>query len=937
MSEVLEGLTTTQKKAVTFDGKALMIVAGAGTGKTTVLTRRITWLVEQGIKPEKILALTFTDKAAKEMETRVDQLLPYGVFGVEIGTFHSFCQKLLQQYPMYSHVSESTMLLTEAELQLFWQNHIMEFPLKSLRPLSNLNVNVGSIMHFISRCKDELISPEMIVKWIKTTCPDDDRALYGELASAYTFYQELIRKHNVLDYGELLFRTHQILATHKTLQTNVGQTYSHILIDEYQDTNRAQIEIIKLLATKNHSITVVGDDDQSIYRFRGAAVGQMEEFAQHFQAKIVSLTENFRSGQVILDKAYALIQHNNPHRLESKLHISKKLTQATNIESSVVSHTTQNDEDEATWITADIVKKITARTHAYDDFCILVRTNRQSLALSQTLQQSSIPFTTESNQGLAANKTVQLVLNFLKSVSNPTDHLALYFLATSPVYAIPGSTITPLLATSRDQHEPLENLLEGKNEAKQMLTDLHKARDLIPQGNVQIILTGWLQQHPWWQKVSQQAEFEAEQTAILTFLRLIHQFERTATKTDLYTFLSQVDVLLNDYSDQPSNEAEIGAVRLYTVHQAKGLEFPVVYVTNLTKDRFPTIDRHRGFDIPPTLLKHAEEEGEHLREERRLLYVAATRAKNELIFTRAEQYGITKPRPPSIFWSEIALPTSTVISIAVKRNGEIFKDFSTSVEMTKRDKTISLSPHSLDDYLQCPLRYRYHHIDHVPTPYNQNQMVGQCIHKAIEHYFTKRIAGDSVDLIELEQIIEACWSPRGFNSPEHMQLRKTDALQQMKQFVARFEALPLPQEIEKSFSVSIDQANLRGRIDAVFSSALPGSPEKASTIILDFKTTDRVSTQDEANKKSTDSLQLRLYALAWMDQHGRLPDAVGLYFTSSDLFGWTTPTQRKIDNSREKIAQIAEQILAGHFEATPDPFTCASCPFKQICPFSLAP
>ncbi len=762
----LSDLTKQQKEAVTFDGPALMIVAGAGTGKTTTITKRIAWLIEQGIEPSKILALAFNEKAVAEMETRVDMLMPMGVFGVQISTFHSFCHKILQQYPIYSQVTESSNSLDDASQKLFFNTHIMEFTPSSLIPLSNPTSNTNEILRFISRCKDELISPDTLKQWaIRTKGEHKNQVL--ELAKIYDVYQKLLQKHNLLDFGELHWRAYQILSENRAVRQKEQNCYTHILVDEYQDTNHAQIEIIKLLHSKSTSITVVGDDDQAIYRFRGATTGQMTAFAHDFKAETILLTDNFRSGQKILDTAYTLIQHNNPHRLEAKLQISKKLISRISFSGDVVAQQFKTDEQEAAWIADDILYHLNDK-NGWDDFCILVRTNHQSRIFAEQLTKMDIPFTSESNLGLAYNPTIRLLLNYLKTLANPEDSQTLFFLAVSPIYELKGSDIIPLFAESRDSNRPLELLLTDLPQAQKLLSDIKTARDLVPTQSTLQLIENWLKSHTAWQNVYAQNESEPERQAVNQFLHILHQFDRVATESDLFTFLHHADALLADYSDQASVTETIGMVRLYTVHQAKGLEFTHVYVTNLTKEHFPLVDRVSGFSVPSDLLHEVVLDGEHLREERRLFYVAATRAKQRLILTRAAVYGSTKPRSASIFWSEIGL---TSISNDAK-NEDLIEDapppkLSQDIQIKTKTQAIVLSAHALSAYISCPLKYRYQQVDRVPTKPNQNLMVGQCVHAAIEHYFNTREHNLKTSVDELMKVALVGWESRGFISKNH--------------------------------------------------------------------------------------------------------------------------------------------------------------------------
>ncbi len=910
-------LTKQQRQAVEYSGGPLMIVAGAGTGKTTVLTQRIDWLIEQGTAAKNIVALTFTEKAATDMERRLDETLPIGQFETNISTFHGFGRMILEQFSLQSGVTEQTQTLSEAQQTLLLREHIMEFPLKTLRPLANPTQNVRAMLQFFSRCKDELITPETLLDYEDETDPD----LYKELSDAYAFYQKLLQDNDSLDYGDLLCRSYYLIKKNASVQKKLREQFTHILVDEYQDTNHAQIELLRLLMSETGNVTVVGDDDQSIYRFRGAAVGQMEAFQQKFKPRIISLTENFRSNQPILDKAYDLIQHNNPHRLEVSARVSKKLTampEASGLGVKVMHHKTGEMEVEG--IIADIQLRLEQGIHP-DDLCILVRTNSQSLLFQHELERQGISYTTQSRSTLKNDQTTKLLLCFLNAVANPLDHLSLFFLATSALYNIEGSQLIPLMAEAKSQHITLESLLEPG----QLLDDLRQARDIAGSQPTSELLFRWFKQHAYWRNVTEEHADQDDHIAkVLTlFFGIVKQFEQSTNNKSIFHFLESLDVLLSDFDGGTDEEIDLsaGSVKLLTVHLAKGLEFPVVYVTNLASDRFPSRDRIDSFQIPQALLSSQEPEGEHLREERRLMYVAMTRAKNDLILSYADQYGGGRIRKPSIFLQEVNLAMDEV------------KTFDSKPDAIKtsnvKTKPIILSPHKIDDYITCPLKYKYAHVDNLPVPDEQPLMVGQAIHAVIEYYFAQKQQKNNPPLTELNEILHKHWRGRGFISKTHELMRLEDAERQVALFTSKFEKMPVPQSTELKFTLKVGDHTLNGRIDAVFS-------DKNETSIIDFKTSDSVTTQEQADRRAKESLQLTLYALYWQEKHGKMPDKLGLYFTSSGLFGWTTRSARQLENAKIKIDTIAAAIQAEQFEATPSSFVCGFCPFRHFCPESMA-
>src|SRR5262245_53946750 len=336
---ILEGLNAAQRAAVTHDTGPLLIVAGAGTGKTSVITRRIAWLIAQRkARPDEILALTFTDKAAAEMEERVDTLVPYGYADVEIATFHAFGDRILREHALEIGLTPDFRVLNRAEQVIFLRDRLFELPLSHYRPLGDPTRHVHALITLISRCKDEDVAPSAYQTHAEQLAVDaasaDDyeasreRAVQQrELAATYAKYQELMAREGCVDFGDQIVLVLRLLRSRPYVLGAYQRRFKYVLVDEFQDTNHAQFELVKLLAARHGNVTVVGDEDQAIYRFRGAAISNVRGFlACYPDARRIVLTANYRSHQAILDAAYRLIVHNNPDRLEVEHGIEKHLT-----------------------------------------------------------------------------------------------------------------------------------------------------------------------------------------------------------------------------------------------------------------------------------------------------------------------------------------------------------------------------------------------------------------------------------------------------------------------------------------------------------------------------------------------------------------------------------------------------------------------------------
>ncbi|PJE76337.1 hypothetical protein COV05_05075, partial [Candidatus Uhrbacteria bacterium CG10_big_fil_rev_8_21_14_0_10_48_16] len=458
--DLLAKLNPEQREAVTHTEGPLMIVAGAGTGKTTVVTHRIAWLIMQGhAKPEEILALTFTEKASSEMEERVDALLPYGYIDLQISTFHAFAEKLLRQYGAEIGLSRDVRLMTELDAWLLTRQNFDRFELDHYRPLGNPTKYIKSLLTHFSRAKDlgiDAVDYQAFVE-AKRMAPEFDETdevelseqrRLEELARAYTTYQEILHENDALDFGDLMLYTLQLLRKRPAIRKKIREQYKFILVDEFQDTNDAQYQIVKEIAEPLRNLTIVGDDDQSIYKFRGASLTNILTFEKDFpESKRVVLTKNYRSAQKILDTAHAFIQHNNPHRLEAseERKLSKKLEGMLEYTAEVEHFHAPTLAEEVTRVVDQIVKLREAETETvWSDFAILVRSNTAGTDFATALDRHGIPYQFLALSGLYTKRPILDLMAYLRVIDTPFDSASMYRLLTSSLSGISDRTIMEL-------------------------------------------------------------------------------------------------------------------------------------------------------------------------------------------------------------------------------------------------------------------------------------------------------------------------------------------------------------------------------------------------------------------------------------------------------------------------------------------------------------
>src|SRR5262245_14476628 len=389
---ILDGLNDEQRAAVTHEAGPLLIVAGAGTGKTTVITRRIAHLIAQRkARPEEILALTFTEKAAAEMEERVDTLVPYGYADVEISTFHAFGDRLVREHALEIGLPPDYRVLNRAEQVIFFRDRLFQFPLAQYRPLGDPTRHLQAMISLFSRCKDEDIAPPEYVTYAEHLAQSaadtpHDEALragaegHGELARTYARYQELMGEAGVIDFGDQITHALRLLRARPYVLGAYQRRFRYILVDEFQDTNHAQFEVVKLLAARHRNIAVVADDDQAIYRWRGAAISNVRGFLECYpEARRAGPTANCRSHQPILDAAYRLSVHNNPERLEAEYGIDKHLTAVREAPGPEPEHRHyETATQEADAVAQLIQERLDEKCWQPDDVAILVRSNHDA-------------------------------------------------------------------------------------------------------------------------------------------------------------------------------------------------------------------------------------------------------------------------------------------------------------------------------------------------------------------------------------------------------------------------------------------------------------------------------------------------------------------------------------------------------------------------------
>lgn len=645
MNSLLTGLNKEQQQAVQHTEGPLLILAGAGSGKTKVLTVRIAHLLAQGVNPYEILTITFTNKAAKEMKSRVEGLVGDVANRIWLSTFHSFCAKFLRfEIDSFLGYNSNFTIYDTSDSQA-----VIKAALKALN-LDDKYYPVGAMIAAISDAKNKLLFASDFRK--------QARDFYQQkVADVYEYYERELRKNNALDFDDLLLVAVKLLQSNATVLDKYSHRFRYVMIDEYQDTNHAQYLLAKLLASHWKNIAVVGDADQSIYAWRGADIQNILDFEKDYpNCTSIKLEQNYRSTKIILDAANAVID-NNEGRPEKNLWTDK-------IEGAKIQHfTAQSEHEEAAFIGDTIAKKHDIHDVPYGDMAILYRTNAQSRVLEEALIKRALPYTMVGGTKFYDRKEIKDVLAYLRVLYNPFDDLSLLRIINVPKRSIGATTVAKLQDYAREKGTSLFMTLtqlhlidsiKGKTKEKLeefgilIFTLVSEMEDKTVLDILESILdrTGYLAQL----EESTDPQDQARAENIGELLSVAKDFQDTNPSGTVEDFLEQV-ALVNDVDSFEQEEAK---VTLMTLHAAKGLEFPIVFLCGLEEGLFP----HSRTLMNP----------EEIEEERRLAYVGITRAEKELYISNATTrtvFGRTSSYLPSRFIDEI--PEELVDGLRAKR------------------------------------------------------------------------------------------------------------------------------------------------------------------------------------------------------------------------------------------------------------------------------
>ncbi len=955
-------LNNQQLKAVKHLSGPLLIIAGAGTGKTTVITERIKYLIlKKHVRPSQILALTFTEKAALEMEERVDKAMPYGYTQMWISTFHSFCDRILRQEAIHIGLNPTYKLMSDAETILLLRKNLFQLKLEYFRPMGNPTKFLSALVQHFSRLKDEDVSPEeyfdLIKKLKKNKSINPEQKLeikkLEELANTYAAYESLKAKEGVMDFSDLISNTLKLFKMRKNILKDYREHFRYILVDEFQDTNYAQNKLAILLAGEKKNITVVGDDDQSIYRFRGSSISNILQFKKQFpKAKIITLTQNYRSTKEILDTSYKLIQFNNPDRLEIKEKINKKLIPFRQEKGEKVEFIySARAEDEADIVTEKIKLLSQKKQYRYNDFAILVRANDHAQPFIRALERKRIPFQFLGPGKLFHQEEIKDLIAYLKALCNFEDSTSIYRVINMPIFGLNGVEVATLLNLAKKKNYSLFEAMEKANETdlkenalgkiEEIVRIIKRHLELVSKESAGQILYYFLKDSGLLKEILNSKTVGSETKAgnIAKLFDKLKAYEVDHETSSVFEVVDWIDLSMQMGESPLAADldwSENNAVNILTVHSGKGLEFPVVFLVNLVSQRFPTRERKETIPIPQEFIKEILPSGDyHLEEERRLFYVGMTRAKDKLFLTAANYYGEGKrERKISPFVYEALGQKEIEDILQKKQTGQLTLldlssyDFTAEKPKPASNRSITyLSYSQIQTFEICPLHYKLRYILKIPTPQSSAQSFGTSVHATLRDFYQNHLNGKQLGQDEVYEILSKNWINEGYQSKDHQKKAFENAKKIITGYIKKeFNKHTKPAALETPFIFNINGIKVGGRVDKV------DNIGNNSIEIIDYKTGLNIPTE----KKLAEDLQLTIYALAATEVKEPVFNKtaenvkLSLYYLETQQKFSTTRTKGQLEKAKEEIIKIAGLISASNFTCSKSLF-CKNCEYKILC------
>ncbi len=1001
---LLKGLNPEQREAVLATDGPVLIIAGAGTGKTRVVVHRIAYLLESkpDLKPGNILALAFSRKSAAEMQDRVERLVGTSASELEMATFHGFCHRFLQDHAAEAGLPDRFELLDKVESWIFFRERLQKMKLSHFWNLTSPTDCIAGFLSFISRAKDELVSPDDYAAYVKAIEDPEEQSKAAEAERAYRVYQEELTVADCLDFGDLIVSCYRALQKNAALLQKVRSQYRYILVDEFQDTNVAQIALLKLLTGTEGNLCVVGDDDQAIYRFRGASFASFLLMKEAFPGvRTVRLLRNYRTTKNILSVSGRLIGRNGADRYDPDKVLSTENPAGAPVEI-LVAH---DDLHEAQIVVDSIRRTYTDfpdPQRRYDRFAVFYRAHAHRARLADALTAAGVPFSIHGGVSLFDSPEIEELFSLLKVVQDPSNSVELFRVLSHPLWDIPLDELVALNRAAREQRTGLYDVLgrlDGiavSEATRGAVVRFVQELSILRKRAIRQPVDGFIPHVAGESPLKVLFRLPLEQpsddplTALGRFLKLTYRYAQTHPKRrDLGSFLWYLESYREAGGVGFSEEDEVGrhdGVRLMSIHQAKGLEFDHVFLIAMVQGRFPTRARSETIPFPTELMKEKLPRGDyHLQEERRLCYVACTRAKEKFTaVTRDRSY-----QRPSVFVKEMLedpgkkadilrrdissagqAPTEGAGQGEILRSGqpaslaaerELLEIVQQIRRLDKEDKgafeqlTCRMSSVAagvwgdgsrkhllgrslklplqekfsftqLETFKYCPLKYKFAYVYQIPIQPSPHMTFGVDIHACLEGFFKQVMNGHVPPLQELLGLFERCYVPGRYGDLLQDEEYRRRGVEMLTVFYEQHKGkFPSPIFIEKPFLLPLGDAFIKGVVDRI--DALPSGGVE----IIDYKTGKPKTDADEGEQ-----MQLRLYAVAAQEILGLKPERISFYYMQTNGKLSFSQKPEVFEATKTKLSGLVADVRTSDFSPDPSPGKCKRCDFRNLCPASMA-
>ena len=953
-------------------------------------THKLAYLIkEKGYKPDEILALTFTEKASEEMKERVEDLIP-GTTGINISTFHSFCNEIISQNSLELGINTGKTVVTDAYQQSFLLGQLDKLGLEKFK-VPRVPIDLAKIFQgAISRFKQENISLDKLEKYLDEQDDSDEIGYLRDLAKAYRAYEGFKDEKGLVDFGDMQLFTLRLFERRPDILKSYQEKIKYVIVDEFQDTDFIQLKILFNIAPEGN-ITIVGDDDQSIYRFRGAYLTNVQEFHEFYEGKRLEpkhivLNTNYRCSGNIQKVASNLIK-NNPEREEKEIKTEKEEQEPVQITKY------QNNWDQAIGI-VNIIEEINEKGKAWDNISILFRRRVDALPFIEIMEKRQIPFEVIGSREYFNLPIIRAILSYLKFFADPNrNQPSLGHILLRPIHGIHPGEIKGLARYARDNKSTLwqaiQDIEKFHGETKhysRFRKEMNRLFNIMGEKGIQSLVRSILFGRDFF-KVEIEKK-DSDNIRLLTkFLNLTTDFYVIYPDATLNDFLIHLDALRSLGLEDDTKEPGLGKVHLMTIHGAKGKEFPVVFVPCLNKNRLPSRYQPYKINVPDTLsdgiLSNESPAELHYQEERRLCYVALTRAQDFLFLSYCDKYLPNKGTTPiSRYLNEIidenegfvhtemesleddatnvvedvgdavrdmiitsverqdwqsAIDALTARVIHEGDNVEIlsipkdldFEDYKGKLNLLKSQpeiehaKRAKYSPSALKMYDACPLKYYHSYVLGIPGEIKPAFELGTTVHKVVENITWKLQRGEEVIEEDIMNYLDSIWISSAYDSEEMEKQDREDAEEWIKMFIThQANKNSVIVGIEKWLDIDIEGRTIRGKVDRI---------DDAGDYIevIDYKTSKQKTSRPELKK----DFQMALYWLGVESMYEKPIGRVGHWYLRMDKEWMVELTDEEIQTVKKRAIEIIEKIEAKEFTAIPGYQTCRYCDYNDLCDY----